>query len=110
MNWSVVYLPEVRNDLAALDGSQRVRVRKAIQKVAENPLPDNEGGYGRPLGNKHGSDLTGLLKIKLRGAGLRVVYKLVRTETQMQVIVIGAREDDEVYVIAKKRADRHKLL
>ena len=51
----------------------------------------------------------GLLKIKLRDAGLRIVYKLVRTETSMLVIVIGARADDAVYKIAEKRAHKHEL-
>ncbi len=73
---------------------------KAINKVKENPLPQNEGGYGKPLGNKHGLNLTNLLKIKLRGEGIRIVYKLVRTETQMLIIVIGVREDEEGYDLA----------
>lgn len=110
MNWSVVYLPEAVKDLASLDGSQAKLVRKAIQKVSENPLPVSEGGYGKPLGNKQGMNLAGLLKVKLRGAGLRIVYKLVRTETQMLIVVIGAREDEEVYGLAKKRAGSHNLL
>ena len=43
-------------------------------------IPANEGGYGKPLGNKHGNGLTSLCKIKLRKEGIRVVYALVRTE------------------------------
>lgn len=110
MNWSVVYLSEARDDLAALDGSQAKLVRKAIQKVSENPLPVSEGGYGKPLGNQRGTRLAGLMKVKLRGAGLRVVYKLIRTESQMLIVVIGAREDEEVYGLARKRAEKHDLL
>lgn len=34
-----------------LDNSQRLLVLKAVQKVQINPLPDYEGGYGKPLGN-----------------------------------------------------------
>jgi len=67
------------------------------------PLPKSEGGYGKPLGNKNGNDPTGYLKIKLLAAGIRVVYKLVRTETQMLIIVIGMRSDEEVYETAQKR-------
>lgn len=103
MNWEIRYLPEARQDLKKLDGSQRVQVLKAIFKVSGNPLPSNEGGYGKPLGNKGGNNLTGLLKIKLRGSGIRVVYRLIRTETAMKVIVVGAREDDKVYELASKR-------
>lgn len=109
MSWTVEYLPEAVKDLRDLAGNQRLLVRKAIAKVSQNPLPVDEGGYGKPLGNKGGNNLTGLLKIKLRGAGLRVVYKLVRQDDQMLVIVIGARADDEVYDIAAKRTQKRDL-
>ena len=62
-----------------------------------NPLPNTEGGYGKPLGKLKNVDLSGCCKIKLKKAGIRVVYKLVKTETQMLIIVIGARRDNEVY-------------
>jgi mRNA interferase RelE/StbE len=107
MNWKLEYLPEAEKDLWQLSGNQRLLVLKAIKKVQTNPLPMNEGGYGKPLGKKSGTDLTGLLKIKLRGAGLRVVYKLVRTESEMLVVVIGARADDEVYETAGQRARKY---
>ena len=109
MSWKLVYLPEAAKDLKNLAGNQRLLVVKAINKVLQNPLPASEGGYGKPLGSKSGTDLSGLLKIKLRDAGLRIVYKLVRTETSMLVIVIGARADDAVYKIAEKRAHKHEL-
>ena len=55
------------------------------------------------MGNKHGNDLTGLLKIKLKSSGIRIIYKLVRINSQMIIIVIGMRSDEEVYDIAHKR-------
>lgn len=103
MNWEVEYLPEAESDLKSLDGSQRILVLKAIKKVKQNPLPVYEGGYGKPLGNKNGNDLTGFLKVKLKSAGLRVVYKVVKQNDKMLIIVIGARADEEVYGIAQKR-------
>lgn len=106
MNWEIKYLPEAVQDLKKMDGSQRILAAKAIKKVSANPLPASEGGYGKPLGNKGGNNLTSLLKIKLRGPGIRVVYELVRTETSMLIVVIGAREDDEVYSIAATRMNR----
>lgn len=109
MNWTLKYLPEVEKDLKQLGGNQRILVQKAVRKVRTNPLPASEGGYGKPLGNKGGTDLTGLLKIKLKSAGIRVVYKLIRTETEMLVIVVGARADDEVYETAQHRAEKHNL-
>ena len=109
MNWKVLYLPEVERDLKALAHNQIIAVRKAISKVKENPLPQAEGGYGKPLGNKNSTNLTGFLKIKLRGEGIRIVYKLIRTETSMLIIVVGVREDDEVYDIAQDRKNRNQL-
>ena len=90
MSWKVEYLPEAEKDLKGLDGSQRNLVLKAIKKV-------------QPLGNHNSTNLAGLLKIKLRSAGLRIVYQLRRTETSMMIIVIGVRADEEVYELAQKR-------
>ena len=109
MSWKLSYLPEAEKDLKALDGSQRILVLKAIKKVQQNPLPAEENGYGKSLGNYGSTGLAGLLKIILRAAGLRVVYKLQRTESEMLVIVIGVRADEEVYDVASKRAARHNL-
>ncbi|MBD5159022.1 MAG: type II toxin-antitoxin system RelE/ParE family toxin [Ruminococcus sp.] len=109
MKWSVEYLPEAKKDLKNLDGSQRLLVLKAIKKVQTNPLPQSEGGYGKPLGNKNGNDLSGFLKVKLKSAGLRIVYKTVKSDDQMLIIVIGARADEEVYNIAGKRIQDNNL-
>jgi len=84
-------------------------VKKAIKKVQDNPLPQSEGGYGKPLGHKRGLNLTNLLKIKLRGEGIRIVYKLIKTESQMLIIVVGVREDEEAYEIANSRRIKHNL-
>ena len=65
-----------QKDFDGLAGNQRLLVAKALKKVQQNPVSIYDGGYGKPLGNKGGTDLTGLFKIKLRAAGLRVVYKL----------------------------------
>ncbi|MCD8048334.1 MAG: type II toxin-antitoxin system RelE/ParE family toxin [Clostridia bacterium] len=109
MKWTVKYLPEAVKDLKKIDGSPRKLVRKAIAKVSENPLPVSEGGFGHPLGNKGGNDLTGFLKIKLRSSGIRVVYKVIRQNNDMVIIVIGVREDDEVYDIATQRIEKNGL-
>ena len=102
MIWDVDYIPEAQQDFDRLDGSQKKIVRKAIEKVRQNPLPV-EGDYGKPLGNKDGHNLTGLLKIKILAAGIRIVYKLEPQGEIMVLVVIGMRGDDEVYEIAEKR-------
>ena len=89
MNWKVDYLPETEKDFKQLTSQQVLRVQKAIKKITQNPLPQSEDGYGKPLGHKRGINLTGYLKIKLKDDGIRVVYKLIRTETEILVVVIG---------------------
>ena len=107
--WELSFLPEAREDLRALDGSQRILVVKAIAKVQSNPLPSSEGGYGKPLGNKRLSQLSGLMKVKLKSDGIRIVYKLERIEHAMRIVVIGVRSDDAVYREAQKRRESHGL-
>lgn len=109
MAWKTIYLPEAREDLRKLDGSVRLLVRKAIRKVLQNPLPQAEGGYGVPLGNKQGTRLAGCLKIKLLRIGIRIVYRLQRTEQGMEIIVIGARADAEVYQEAAERLTKKEM-
>ena len=103
MAYNIEYDSRALDDLAKVDTSAKRIVLKAINRVAENPLPRTEGGYGWPLGNKQGRDLTNLLKIKMRGIGYRVVYELKRTESSMVIIVVGVRADEEVYRIAYER-------
>lgn len=106
MNWRVEYLPEALSDLKRLDGSIRASVVKGILKVSQNPGADE---YGKPLGNRSGTALSGLMKIKFKGSGIRVVYKLVQTDRAMRVIVISARADDLVYELAAIRREKHML-
>ena len=109
MNWSVAYLPEAKKDLEKLDNSKRITVLKAIKKVSQNPLPMNMQGYGKPLGNQNRSSLAGLLKIKLKKDSLRIVYKLVKENEQMLIVVIGVREDSIVYDTADARIKKYNL-
>lgn len=106
MNWDVRFLKEATEDFNRLDGSQQKIVSKALLRVSQNPLPANEGGYGKPLGNYTANKLSGLLKIKLKAHGLRIVYQLVRVKRQMVVIVIGIRADGQVYSEAQTRVNR----
>ena len=109
MSWNAQFLPEAQKDLAKLDKSKQIIVKKAVLKVAQNPLPDSEGGYGKPLKNNNEARLSGLMKIKLRGEGLRIVYKLVRQDERFVIIIIGVRDDSKVYKEAEKRRDKYGL-
>ena len=108
MNWVIDYLPEARKDMQGLDHSVQTQVLKGIRKVAKNPVSVNEGGYGKPLGNKNGNDLTGLFKIKFQNLGLLVVYQLIISDTVMKIIVVSARTDEQVYKEAARRRMKHE--
>lgn len=109
MTWSVEFLTEAEKDMKKLDHSVQIQVLKGIRKVSRNPLPSEEGGYGKPLGNKNGIDLTNLMKIKYRDLGIRVVYKIERVEEVMKIIVISARTDEQVYKEAAQRREKHNM-
>lgn len=103
MSWNIEYHAEAKKDLIRLDHSQRLQVLKAIIKVSENPLSNNEGGYGKPLNNSNSTRLSGYYKIKLLKLGIRVVYGLIKEDEIMKVIVISVRSGDEVYKLVDKR-------
>ena len=107
MNWSIKYLSEAEEDLLSLNPSIRPQILKGIRKVSQNP--DYPNGYGKPLGNYAGSNLAGLVKIKFKKAGIRVVYALERTAEKMTIIIISARADNLVYSEAERRRRIHDL-
>lgn len=109
MTWNIEFLEEAAKDIKRLDYSVRIQVLKGIQKVSRNPLPVQEGGYGKPLGSKSGTNLTNLLKIKFRDLGIRVVYKIIFDDGIMKIVVVSARADEQVYKEAAKRREKYQL-
>lgn len=109
MTWNIEFLEEAAKDIKRLDHSVRIQVLKGIQKVSRNPLPVQEGGYGKPLGSKSGTNLTDLLKIKFRDLGIRVVYKIIFDDGIMKIVVVSARADEQVYKEAAKRREKYQL-
>lgn len=107
--WKVNYLPEALKEMSRLDGSVRVQVKKAIDKVAQNPTSHFDGGHGEPLANRQRADLSGLYKIKLRSIGIRVVYALMEVDGVMLIVVVGARANNEVYEDAASRREKYDL-
>ena len=108
MRWIVDFYKKAEKEFEGLNGSPKSHVAKAIRKVSQNPLPQSEGGYGKPLGNKQSSKLAGCMKIKLKNLGLRVVYQLIREDNVMKIVIISIREDDEVYKEAERRINEFK--
>lgn len=109
MTWKLEYLPEALEDLAALDNSIRQPIIKGIRKVQQNPVSKEDGGYGTPLGNKEGNNLTGLFKIKFLKYGIRVVYKLEYQANLMKIVVVSVRAENKVYDEAGSRRSKYHL-
>lgn len=101
MSWKIKISKEARRELSHLDGSLKKHVLAGILKVSAAPLPSPQG-YGKPLGNKGGNNLTGFFKIKYRGIGIRVVYTLVPDQSVMNILVISERDDALCYEFAAR--------
>mgnify|MGYP003562768261 FL=1 len=108
IRWTEKWLPEARDDMKKLGEPRKSHVYKAIKKVRANPLPQSEGGYGKPLGNRSGNNLTGLFKVKLRKDGIRIAYRLERVQHQMLIIIVGVRDENEVYNMAAQRTAKRR--
>jgi len=103
MAWNVEFYDKAQKEFNKLNSSPKLQVAKAIRKVSQNPLPQAEGGYGKPLGSNQSSKLAGCLKIKLKSIGIRVVYQLIRENSIMKIVIISIRDDNEVYKEAEYR-------
>lgn len=92
----LIFHPDVKDDIASLDGSTKNRLKKILKKIKNAPE------LGKPLGNKGNIDLSGCLKIYFYKKKYRVVYEILEDD---KVIVwsVGKREDEIVYITAYKR-------
>ena len=106
MVWKVRITDEAKKDYNKIEGSIRKQVLAGIVKVSQAPLP-SPNGYGKPLGNKNGNNLTGFFKIKYRGIGIRVVYTLVVDKLVMNIVVISQRDDNYCYDLAAKLYEKY---
>ena len=106
MSWTVTLSRDAQKDYDRLDKTQQTLVLKSLDKLAQNPLPVYQGGYGKPLGNKRTLKLAGYYKVKIRKAGIRIVYELRCVKENVFVIVIGMRDSDTVYRTALERIQK----
>lgn len=106
MAWNVRITDEAKKDFEKIEGSICKQVLAGIIKVSKTPLP-NPNGYGKPLGNKKGNNLTGFFKIKYREIGIRVVYTLVLNKMTMNIMVISQRDDNYCYDFVAKLYEKY---
>lgn len=84
-----------RDDYDKLDGSQKVFVDKALNRIKLRGMD-----AGQPL---HGA-LAQCNKMKNKKMGLRVIFREVQGKFEViQVVVIGKRDKETIYKIAEDR-------
>ena len=98
MKHTLIFTEHSEQDYVNLDGSQKKHVLKSLIKIENNGI-----NAGKPL---HGI-LWDCRKIKHKKLGLRVIFRQIDfTFEIIEIVVIGKREDDEVYETAIKRLAR----
>ncbi len=60
MAWEIWITNEAKKDFHKIEGSIRKQILAGIVKVSKAPMPSPKG-YGKPLGNKKGNNLTAKL-------------------------------------------------
>lgn len=94
MAYSIRVHEDFIDELNRLDHAVKQQLRKKLDKVIENPhIPKN----------RLGGDLHGCYKIKLKRAGVRLVYQVNDEEIYILLLTVGKRADNEVYNIALNR-------
>ena len=106
MAWNIRITDEAKKDYEKIEGSIRRQVLAGIIKVSKAPLP-SPNGYGKPLGNKKGNNLTGFFKIKYRGIGIRVGYTLGVDKMTMNIMVISQWDDNYCYDLVAKLYEKY---
>lgn len=94
MVYSIRVHKDFVDELDKLDHAVKQQLRKKLDKVIENPhIPKN----------RLGGELHNCYKIKLRKAGVRLVYQVNDDEIYILLLTVGKREDNEVYDTALTR-------
>lgn len=98
MSYQIKYTHDSKKDYEKLDNSQKLQVRKSLKKLEELGLY-----AGQPLRGK----LADCKKIKHKKLGLRVLFKQSDLGIEIiEIVVIGKRNEKEVYKEAEKRLGR----
>lgn len=94
VDYDVEWDPKALKELRKLDGVIRLQFLKKLQTRQGNPRVPGDALHG----------MKDCYKIKLRGAGYRLVYRVEDERIVILVVAIGKRERGSVYDSAKSRA------
>jgi mRNA interferase RelE/StbE len=90
--------PDAVEDIAELDGAERRRVFKALEKLKTEPEK-----RGAPLG----SGLATFRKLVVGNRQIRIVYRVEENGDAAVVWVVASRVDSECYKLAMGRLARY---
>lgn len=93
MSYELEFLPSALKEWQKLDNSIKVQFKKKLSERLENPkvTKDKLRGY------------EDVYKIKLRDVGYRLAYQVKDDEIVVLVLVVGKRENNEVYEMPKDK-------
>jgi mRNA interferase RelE/StbE len=92
--YKLKFHPEALDEWHALDNSVRAPLKKLLKKRLDNPRV--------PGGELH-PPLAGCYKIKMKRAGIRLVYEVEDDALVVYVLAVDKREDSAVYAAASSR-------
>lgn len=93
MTYEIEFYEAALNEWNRLDSGVREQLKKKLAKLVTEPH--------RPANRLRGLD--GCYKIKLRTAGVRLVYKVEDGEFIILVVAVGKRDKNAVYNVALDR-------
>lgn len=100
----VVFWKEAERDYKKLDGTLKQWVN-----AAEERLKVRGSGIGKDLGNTTYSKLAGFKELKNKRLGIRLIFKPCKDGSIeiIEIIAIGRRSDDEIFLTAERRRKKH---
>ncbi|GKW42500.1 type II toxin-antitoxin system RelE/ParE family toxin [Pectobacterium parvum] len=93
MSYKLEFEEHALKEFKKLGAPVREQFTKKLKEVLQNPHV--------PANRLHG--MADCYKIKLRSAGYRLVYQVIKHEIVVLVLAVGKRERSEVYKTAKDR-------
>ncbi len=93
MSYKLEFKTSALKEWRKLDATLREQFKKKLIERLTRPRIESDRLAGMP----------DCYKIKLRGAGYRLVYQVEDRTITVIVVAVGKREDSAVYVVAAKR-------
>jgi mRNA interferase RelE/StbE len=94
-----VFLPNAKRAWHKLDPGVRNKLEKTLIRRLQNPFIESAALSG---------DLAGCYKIKSKSSGIRLIYKVTKSELILLVITVSKHDDGESYDDARTELENMK--